>query len=354
MRHTLRTIILAALFSALVAGCSQYDKQLLGEPEPKQPDNPTYSQQPQTQNIPADSDSMGVGMFNDLDYYGQWYQRDPYGWVFRPSVVMDWQPFTHGHWIWTQYGWMWVDYDPWGWATSHYGYWYNDFTLGWVWIPDYTWSPVACDWIQYGDYVGWAPQAPPGAAFKDPWDDQKPWVFVPVRKFKETNVAQDRVAPKFKSEDNGDISRAKPALIDVENRGAGMFPEVDVTLDRRVVHDREFARVKYPPDQESIISEHTTMSAKSGGVYGSPVQLNPGSPYTGPGDPVPMPPSAGPVQQGPPAPAHGKSKGSHSQPQPKKETKYKGQKQQPKKEPPKTKDDSKTTDKDDSKDKGGG
>ena len=352
MRNTLRTIILAAMFSTFAAGCSRYDKQLMGEPQPQEQPNPAYSAEPQPQNAPADSDSMDIGMFHDLDYYGQWYQRDPYGWIWRPSVaMMDWQPFTHGHWIWTQYGWMWVDYDPWGWATSHYGYWYNDFTLGWVWIPDYTWSPVTCDWIEYGDYIGWAPEAPPGAAFKDPWDDGKPWVFVPVRKFKDTDVARNRETPRFKPTSDTDIARGKPALSDVERRGAGIFSEVDVQLDRRVVHDREFARVKYPPDQQDIIAEHSTVPIHSPVMSGggtTPVQLTPGSPYTGPGDPVSPPPSAGPVQQGPPAPS--KSKGSHSQPPAKTEAKYKSQKTQEKKDSGKTKDSSTTT----KKGKGGG
>ena len=328
-------IILAALF--LAAGCSHYDRALMGEPQPKEQPDVAANAQPQPETAPADSDSMDIGMFHDLDYYGQWYQRDPYGWIWRPSVVMDWQPFTHGHWIWTQYGWMWVDYDPWGWATSHYGYWYNDFTLGWVWIPDYTWSPVQCDWIEYGDYVGWAPAAPPGASFKDPWDDQKPWVFVSVRKFKQPDVAQNRVTPKFKPGSDSDITRNKPALTDVERKGSGLFPEVDVQLDRRVVHDREFARVKYPPDQQDIIAEYRTVPIKSGVMTSpAPVQLTPGSPYTGPGDPVPPPPNAGPVQQGPPQPS--KSKGTSSQPPAKTETKYKSQKTQEHKDPAKSKD----------------
>lgn len=344
MRSTLRTAILAALFLT-VAGCSQYDRDLMGEPQPKEPANPAYAGAPPPATEVADSDSMDVGMFNDLDYYGQWYQRDPYGWVWRPSVVMDWQPFTHGHWIWTQYGWMWVDYDPWGWATSHYGYWTTDFTLGWVWVPDYTWSPVQCDWMLYGDYIGWCPVAPAGAAFPEPWQDSKPWVWVPVRKFKQADVGTARETPKFKPGADTNISRGAPPLKEIERKGAGLFPMVDVALDRRTVRDREFAKVKYPPDQQEIIASHRTVPIKSmntapaGSNYSPPASCG-GASYGNNGggfvNTAPMP-STAPV--GPPPPAQAKSKGS-SPPPPasgKTETKYKSRKAQEKKDAPKKK-----------------
>jgi hypothetical protein len=334
MRNTFRTAILATLF--LAAGCSGYDRALMGDPEPKEPAVATNDQQaPPPATASADSDSMDIGMFNDLDYYGQWYQRDPYGWVYRPTVVMDWQPFTHGHWIWTQYGWMWVDYDPWGWATSHYGYWTQDFTLGWIWVPDYTWSPVQCEWVQYGDYIGWAPEPPPGAAFKEPWEGSQAWVFVPIRKFKQADVASNRADPKFKTGDDPQIARGAPALKDVERRGAGMFEIVDVQLDRRVVHDREFARVKYPPDQEDIIAQHSTQYKSTMTSPASPT-VNTSSPGWNNGGGGTDPASVGP----PPPPTHGKSKNSGSQKPAssgKTQTKYKSQQ---KKDTGKSKDDS--------------
>ncbi len=219
MRNTLRTAILAALFLG-VAGCSQYDRELMGDPQPKEPVNPTQSAQTDPATEYADSDAMDIGMFHDLDGYGQWFERDPYGWVWRPTAIIDWQPFTRGHWIWSQYGWMWVDYDPWGWATSHYGSWYNDFTLGWVWVPDYTWSPVQCDWMMYGDYIGWCPVSPPGGSFKEPWEGSKAWVWVPVRKFKNTDVGEFRATPKFKNGDDSSIHRGAPALTEINARRA--------------------------------------------------------------------------------------------------------------------------------------
>ncbi len=334
MRNTLRTAILAAFFLTM-AGCSQYDRELMGEPEPSEPTPPTSRVQPEPAAEYADSDAMDIGMFHDLDGYGQWFERDPYGWVWRPTAVIDWQPFTRGHWIWSQYGWMWVDYDPWGWATSHYGYWYNDFTLGWIWVPDYTWSPVQCDWMMYGDYIGWCPVSPPGVSYKEPWEGSKAWVWVPTRKFKATDVGEFRATPKFKPGDDASIRRGVPALSEIQ-RKAGTFNITDVTLDRRIVRDREYARVKYPPDQQEIIAQRRTTSVKvqPGGMPSpSPTQYAPGG-STNWNPPTTVGPTQ-PATQKPQA----KSKDSKPADSGKTTTKYKS-KSQEKKDAPKSKDSS--------------
>lgn len=305
MRDTLRTTILALLFFA--AGCSGYDRELMGDPEPA-PQEPAYA----GEGVPPETeDSLGVGMFNELEYYGQWHNRDPYGWVWRPSVVTEWQPFVNGHWIWTQYGWMWVDYDPWGWATSHYGYWTYDFALGWLWIPDYTWSPAQCDWLMFDDYICWSPVPPPGTRFKEPWDADKAWVSVPVRRFKERTVGDYREVPKLKS-DSPMIHRGAPDIREVERHGP-RFSLVEVQLDRRVVGEREFARVKYPADQQRIIDRQTPVN-----IYNSPVMT-----------PVPAPPMKGTVST---PPTKSKSPATKGNDPPKRETKsYKGKKSEEKK-----------------------
>lgn len=237
MRNTLEITILAMLI--LSAGCAKYDRELLGDPQPEPA--PLATTEAVAEPTPDD-----VEMFDDLSYYGQWYWIDPYGWTWRPTVVSQWQPFTQGHWVWTEYGWMWADYDPWGWATTHYGYWATDFTLGWIWIPGYTWSPVQCNWILYDDYICWSPVPPPGSRYKDPWDDDKAWVSVPIRKFKETNVADYRSTPKFKS-NSPVIHRAAPNVDELARQGA-RFKEVDVELYPYKIGDREITRVKFPQD----------------------------------------------------------------------------------------------------------
>ncbi|HEX6791611.1 MAG TPA: DUF6600 domain-containing protein [Candidatus Krumholzibacteria bacterium] len=257
MRHTVTPIILAALFVA--AGCSSYDRELMGDPEPREPAQQVATQ---AEAAPETEDSLGVGQFNELRYYGQWYWVDPYGWVWRPSVVTGWQPFVNGHWIWSQYGWTWIDYDPWGWATSHYGYWTTDYTMGWIWIPDYQWSPAQVDWMLWEDYACWSPVPPPGSHWRDPWDDTA-WVSIPVRRFKEQNIRDYRTTPKYKAgESEQTLIRTAPDLREIEKHGP-KFGVVDVTLDRRVIGEREFAKIKLPADQDQIIRSQQPVTSGS-------------------------------------------------------------------------------------------
>src|SRR5215471_14352664 len=52
---------------------------------------------------------------DDLAPYGEWVRVPTYGWAWRPySVAADWQPYTLGHWIDTDYGWTWVSDEQWG------------------------------------------------------------------------------------------------------------------------------------------------------------------------------------------------------------------------------------------------
>jgi hypothetical protein len=71
----------------------------------------------------------------------------------------DWYPYQNGYWTWTDTGWTWVSYDPWGWYTDHYGVWRRHRSYGWIWHPyhDRVWRPHAVTWL-YGDgYIGWYP-----------------------------------------------------------------------------------------------------------------------------------------------------------------------------------------------------
>jgi len=257
MRCTLKPWILAALMITIGAGCSGYDRELLGEPEPARRAEAEVVNEPAPEEIAEATDEFDVGMFDDLKFYGTWHWIDPYGWVWRPIVVSEWQPFLYGHWIWSQYGWMWVSYDPWGWATAHYGFWTLDFVYGWIWIPDYEWSPCRCDWILYDDYICWSPVPPPGVKFKEPWEpDQNPWVSVPVGRFKETSVGNYRTTPKFKSGySDRTLRRSPPEAHDIERISGKTMSVVDVQLDREVFGEREFARVRLPADQQQIVDK---------------------------------------------------------------------------------------------------
>ena len=104
--------------------------------------------------------------YNSLRPYGEWIQLDNGLTVWRPLGMNDqWRPYSDGKWSWTADGWYWDSYEPFGWATYHYGRWYNDDYYGWIWTPDYDWAPAWVEWRYDDDYIGWAP-LPPYASFE--------------------------------------------------------------------------------------------------------------------------------------------------------------------------------------------
>jgi hypothetical protein len=80
-------------------------------------------------------------------------------------VGYDWRPYTVGRWVNSNYGWTWVSYEPFGWATYHYGRWAFDRQIGWIWVPGTVWGPAWVAWQQGSGYIGWAP-LPPQVGFQ--------------------------------------------------------------------------------------------------------------------------------------------------------------------------------------------
>jgi len=104
--------------------------------------------------------------YSSLRPYGEWIQLDNDLVVWHPNGIHNrWRPYSNGRWSWTSDGWYWDSYEPFGWATYHYGRWYNDDYYGWIWIPDYDWAPAWVEWRYDDDYIGWAP-LPPYASFE--------------------------------------------------------------------------------------------------------------------------------------------------------------------------------------------
>jgi hypothetical protein len=112
---------------------------------------------------PSGRASVDVGFFyDDLASYGNWVERPSYGWVWTPrAAAASWRPYQDGHWVWTDQGWTWISDEPYGWATYHYGRWYDDPEIGWSWVPGNEWAPSWVSWQEGADYIGWAP-LPPG------------------------------------------------------------------------------------------------------------------------------------------------------------------------------------------------
>jgi hypothetical protein len=141
--------------------------------------------------------AMDVSYFYDsLSPYGDWIDYQPYGYVWTPRrVSRSWRPYTHGRWVWTDYGWTWISSYDWGWAPFHYGRWGYDRYLGWYWVPDTIWGPAWVTWRTGDLYCGWAP-LPPGAEFREGigigssgYDiPQFGWVFVDGRYFLDERI----------------------------------------------------------------------------------------------------------------------------------------------------------------------
>lgn len=106
--------------------------------------------------------AINLGFFyDDLAPYGNWVSTPRYGWAWTPANVADtWQPYEDGRWAWTDQGWTWISDEPFGWATYHYGRWYDDPSLGWAWVPGNEWAPSWVSFQEGPDYIGWAPLPP--------------------------------------------------------------------------------------------------------------------------------------------------------------------------------------------------
>lgn len=130
-------------------------------------------------------------IYDYLAPYGYWTYLSPYGHVWIPRYVpYGWRPYTHGRWVWTDVGWLWVSNLEWGWLVFHYGRWGWHNRLGWFWVPGTIWAPAWVIWA-WGDlYIGWAPIPPevdwlPGVGLSImkidlPWHC---WVFIDGRYF---------------------------------------------------------------------------------------------------------------------------------------------------------------------------
>ncbi len=149
-----------------------------------------------------DREDYSYGRNRDISYfydylseYGDWVWNAPFGNVWVPrGVPYRWRPYTHGRWVWTDYGWTWISAFEWGWIPFHYGRWGWDRDMGWFWVPDTVWGPAWVAW-RWGDlYYGWAP-LPPGAAWRGGmiYVDDVPdyyWLFIDGRYFLDADLGR--------------------------------------------------------------------------------------------------------------------------------------------------------------------
>jgi len=142
---------------------------------------------------PSGHARVDVGFFhNELAPYGSWVDRPHYGSVWRPRITRaGWRPYEYGHWAWTDYGWNWISDEPFGWATYHYGRWYDDPSYGWEWVPGDEWAPSYVSWQEGDNYIGWAPLPPSvsiSTGFLNVSLAPEAYLFVPEGRFLDNRV----------------------------------------------------------------------------------------------------------------------------------------------------------------------
>lgn len=150
---------------------------------------------------------VGGYFYASLSPYGTWVDIG-YGVIaWKPTImVRTWQPYYQGRWIWSDYGWYWYSYEPFGHIVYHYGRWYYDDYYGWIWIPDYEWAPAWVEWRYTDSYIGWAPLSPYavfsisiGISFtRDYYVPYTNWHYVHINNFYSPYLTSYYVAPKYK------------------------------------------------------------------------------------------------------------------------------------------------------------
>ncbi len=221
---------------------------------------------------------------DDLDAYGQWIDTAQYGYVWQPyssslSTYANWTPYRYGTWRWLPpYGWTWVNDEPWGWATYHYGRWFY-WNGSWNWSPygsyRYSrswWSPALVVFTTYAGNYCWYPlpynyayynfnyyyfntyhsgghhgTQPTPAATPDPFGTKGPRQppIAQVPPIAVITVPPDKFGAKQNSAAtaNNTIAQAVLKRMPRASESAPVLP--DVTRDRAVLN--RSVRVKNPP-----------------------------------------------------------------------------------------------------------
>lgn len=220
-----------------------------------------------------DETLQGSYYLQDLDSYGEWIHIDNYGNVWRPYAVNDWMPFDNGHWTYADGNWTWVSYEPFGWIVYHYGDWYDDPFYGWVWIPgDGEWSPANVVWLNYGDYIGWAPRPPHGIVYGRPWErnENRYWHVVRVTDFTKDNIRDYRVTNITRDNNGGrEVITRPPDRQFIERNIGKQIPEVriqrqpvklpEATVQREPVRvpARKIERMNLPQQENRRVEQNS-------------------------------------------------------------------------------------------------
>ena len=82
----------------------------------------------------------GYGL-QDLNYYGNFFMANGYGYVWQPygfaNSMVGFDPYSMGAWLYSPgLGYSFASQYPWGWLPYHYGSWaFLGGGVGWAWVP---------------------------------------------------------------------------------------------------------------------------------------------------------------------------------------------------------------------------
>lgn len=214
-----------------------------------------------------------------LDGHGEWVRLHGLGQVWRPWVAADWQPYTHGRWVHSRYGWTWVSYEPWGYVPHHYGEWALS-SAGWVWVPGYVYRPANVIWVSRGSYVGWYPRGPRGWShaghayrngrrhgyrdgYWEGWHDARHATWVEWRHFGAENLSRHALGSQaiYRSRNRAPKILGKaPTTVEIRRRGATVR-QVEMEHRRSTVNGRQVT-VARPRGMSDTVARNAGRTAK--------------------------------------------------------------------------------------------
>lgn len=142
-----------------------------------------------------------VEVRKDIDFraalgrHGEWLVVRPYGRVWHPPTHLvgeDYVPYLkRGQWTYEPaQGWVFQAEDAWGDFTFHYGRWFLERGLGWVWWPDQEYAPAWVDWRAGADFIAWSPRSPPPSANATIAPPPQQWLVVRGRHFTQPDLTR--------------------------------------------------------------------------------------------------------------------------------------------------------------------
>jgi hypothetical protein len=182
--------------------------------------------------------------YDDLNPYGSWINNPQYGYVWVPlQAGAGFSPYlTNGHWEYTEYGWTWISDFEWGWATFHYGRWFQDPGYGWMWVPGYDWAPAWVVWGEYNNYYCWAPVWPGEYTSTHYGGRDHHWYFVEHNYINDPNVSNHAISNTVVNHDKTNIEPKINIIDHVGSYNRSVFfsgpkvKEVEKAVGRPVEH----------------------------------------------------------------------------------------------------------------------